>query len=507
MFVYISSSCSCRVTTKYFYYSSAVTYASSSIYNNKASNIHEFIDHLKNTLDLQTVDDWNSLTYKQIRSLGGENILKNYSVFEIKCYGCKEGEIVFTKPNKPKGYWENTENIQEFVNHLKETLNLQTVEDWNSISQKKVKELGGGSLLHSHSLYDIKCLGSPMIKTLYKQPKETKAPKFWEDKHNITDFLEKLKEKLNLKTPEDWNLLTYKHIREHGGGNLLSLYSMFEIKCMGCPEGKLKYSNPRISSGFWQKKENVLHFLDKLKQKLYLNTIDDWNLLTEKQIRKYGGRSLLQYYSVYEIKCLGFPDGKLLFSKNNNSIKSPGYWDDINNVYQFLNDLEVKLNLKTSNDWKRLSINQIGEHGGYGLLAKYSKDEIIKHKIEDFKPFHKVNGRSSQRWLFLQIQKLFPHDEIIEDYFHSTISRKTGFNMQFDIFLVNRNIAFEYHGKQHYEEMPAIFAPMELYKSRDKEKEKLCKEFGIQLVVIPYWWDNSLDSLKNTVSSKIKINV
>ena len=57
--------------------------------------------------------------------------------------------------------------------------------------------------------------------------------------------------------------------------------------------------------------------------------------------------------------------------------------------------------------------------------------------------------------------------------------------------------------KQHYEDIPALFAPLELYQFRDNEKEKLCKQFGIQLIVIPFWWDNNLESLKQKIFQRL----
>ena len=45
--------------------------------------------------------------------------------------------------------------------------------------------------------------------------------------------------------------------------------------------------------------------------------------------------------------------------------------------------------------------------------------------------------------------------------------------------MIERNIAIEYHGKQHYEDIPQAFNSVETYQHRDIEKEKLCKEHGI----------------------------
>ena len=118
-----------------------------------------------------------------------------------------------------------------------------------------------------------------------------------------------------------------------------------------------------------------------------------------------------------------------------------------------------------------------------------------------FVPFSKLIARSnhkrSQRWLFLQIQKLFPGEEIVEDYFHS------GYSVQFDIFLVDKKIAFGYHGQQHYQDLPQIFGIIEMFTSRDIEKQKLCTVFGIKLIIIPHWWDKTLNTLKETIDSEI----
>ena len=59
--------------------------------------------------------------------------------------------------------------------------------------------------------------------------------------------------------------------------------------------------------------------------------------------------------------------------------------------------------------------------------------------------------------------------------------------------------------KQHYEDIPQAFSNVETYQYRDLEKEKLCKEHEILLIVIPYWWDNKLDSLKTFLYSKINL--
>ena len=477
-------------------------------YWNNQENIQNFLKEIQNKFNLNTAEDWNSITKKQIQNHGGNKLLDKYSLIEIKTMGFPIGKSLFTKSSPKKhGYWNEKENILNFLKKLQEKYNLKSLEDWNLINYKQIQENGGATLLEKHSLYDLKCLACPEGKNYFTKTKQIKSPGYWHEKENIIQFLQELSEKLNLKTANDWNSLTKNQIKKYGGRMLFKFFTLYEIKCLGFPEGKLEYDVEPKSSGFWQDKENILHFLEKLKEKLNIKTNEDWNLVSRKQIIEHGGGSLFVNFSLYDLKLLSLPD-----HKNENFLEKPksftpsSYWNDKENINEFLNELKEKLNLNSSNDWIRLSKHQIRQHGGNGLLKKLGKNslfDIFNQQKLDININHlhdRTTKRSSQRWLFLQVQKLFPDDEIIEDYFHSEISRCSGFAVQFDIFLIQRNIAFEYHGEQHYEDIPSAFATIELYNNRDKEKTKLCEQFGIKLIVIPYWWDNRLDSLQTTIN-------
>ena len=443
-------------------------------------NILKFLSEIKGKYNLNTPEDWNTLTHKLIHSNGGGSLLSKYSIYELKCMACPEGNLIFNNPKQLSGYWENKENIHNFLSKIKEKYDLNTPDDWNLITREKIQSNGAGSLLHKYSMYELKCMACPEGKSIFNKPPQ--ASGYWEIKENIHKFFSELKRKYNLNTPDDWNSITKKQIQSNGGRSLLSKYSIYELKCMACPEGKSIFENSKQSSEYWENKENILLFFSELKQKYNLNTPDDWNLITKKHIQSNEGNKLLSKYSMYEIKCMACPEGKSIFNK---PPQAPGYWENKENIHKFLSEIKEKYNLNTPEDWKRISKHQIIVEGGRGLFFSKNYSEI-KIQFENpnentkFIPFSKlisesVHKRSSQRWLFLQIQKLFPQEEMVEDYFHSEISRISGANIQFDIFMIQRKIAIEYHGIHHYEDLPSGFGSLETYQHRDIEKEKLCK--------------------------------
>ena len=472
-------------------------------------NIDKFLSNIKLKYNLNNSEDWDSITQNHIKSNGGVSLLSKYSMLELKSMAYPEGKLKFNNPKKA-GYWEKQENIDKFLSTIKEKYNLNTPNDWNSIKTSHIKSNGGWAILKKYSIFELKCMACPEGKLIFDNPNQVSG--YWEIKENIDKFLSKIKEKYNLSTPHDWNSITRAHIKSNGGGSLFSKYSLFELKSMACPEGKSMFKNPKQVPGYWENKENIDKFLSTIKEKYKLNTPEDWNSITQDQIQSNGGSSLLKIYSMFEIKCMACPEGKSAFK---NPKQVPGYWENKENIDKFLAEIKEKYSLNTPEDWKRISRQQIISEGGW-ILFNNENYSTINIKFENpnenvkFVPFSKLiarsnHKRSSQRWLFLQIQKLFPGEEIVEDYFHSEISRISGANVQFDIYMIQRNIAIEYHGKQHYADMPAAFANLETYKYRDLEKEKLCKEHNIQLIVIPYWWDNKLDSLRTFLYSKINL--
>ena len=73
-----------------------------------------------------------------------------------------------------------------------------------------------------------------------------------------------------------------------------------------------------------------------------------------------------------------------------------------------------------------------------------------------------------------------------------------------DIFLPNEQLAFEYQGEHHYHDLYSMGSLWRQQRQRDKEKKEICKQNGITLIEIPYWWDKQLSSLIATIHQQRK---
>jgi hypothetical protein len=66
--------------------------------------------------------------------------------------------------------------------------------------------------------------------------------------------------------------------------------------------------------------------------------------------------------------------------------------------------------------------------------------------------------------------------------------------MQLDVYVPFYGVAFEYQGEYHYHTHFKTGNNVRV-KTRDLEKDRACKDYGITLIHIPYWWKKDRESL------------
>ena len=410
---------------------------------------------------------------------------------------------------RTRGYWSNKENIKMFLEQFSERLNINSPGDWNNVSHKQIRLAGGrGIFYYYRGLHDV-------LKDVFPHHdwsilQEKGKPKYyWNNIQHQRKFMDEIALKYNLNSPEDWNSITFATLKSHGGGQIISKYSsLYDCLSHLYPEyhwNPLKTKN-LLGNGFWKNIENQRLFFDDIAVKYNIQSMDDWKQIKSSIIRKEGGATILkQYSSFYDALSSIYSD--LSWDPFTSRKQLPkGFWNEISNIKIFIKMVEEYYDIKKLSDWYRISLRQISNIGGSGLLNTYNYKlyTILSNVYPDEKwdkdLLNQTNKRATQRWLFICLQRIFSKYQLIEGYLLQS-PRNSGLDVELDIYIPELKLAFEYHGIHHYEDNPK-FGQKEMYQKRDNEKRIICKNEQITLIEIPYWWNNKQDTLQSLIQSR-----
>jgi len=204
------------------------------------------------------------------------------------------------------------------------------------------------------------------------------------------------------------------------------------------------------------------------------------NLFNSHQLHKYGSRKPLRF------------------------------WNKLTNQKTFMDNLGKELNIRFMEDWYKVSLQTVIEHGGGTLLNKYNRSltkalakiypSYLWESYNFYHPHqrsHHIKGQVSkgQYALVQSVQQLFPNKSILINFHHKDLSK-----LELDIFLPEYSLALEYQGEPHYHQVP-IYRSVTKIKERDTMKIQITKDLGITLIGIPYWWDKSTESVASIIHS------
>ena len=368
---------------------------------------------------------------------------------------------------------------------------LKSMDDWINISTKKMIRNGGEKLLEYYE-GNMKNL---LLNIYPNFPWEEENLKLKCKFYNINfksiekqrEFMDKLFIKFKLNSLDEWLNILKERIKDEKGFNLLRKYN-FDLKKLLL---SIYPNYPWLSLSFkihptkyFKSIENQQKFMDKLFKKFNLNSFDDWKNISREKIKKNGGESLVTTHykdNFHLLISTIYPNFPWYSQEKINSLF----------LYDKVKFYIEKYSITQKKDWFRLPSSIDGSNFDlYQMLLFIYPSEKWKKSNFSFR-----TKKTTQRLLFSFSQKIYPSLLIFENYFHPK-----GY-FELDIFIPALQLALEYQGEQHYDDMPAAFSGFELLQKRDEEKEKLAKDHSIKIIYIPYWWDQSLSTLQSSLQS------
>lgn len=408
----------------------------------------------------------------------------------------------------PKNYWKDKENCKRFMERFVRDMGITRPSHWKRVTISDVLEKGGRGLLsqYNNSLHSaIEDLMGPMdVDMSAWRPRMPRG--YWEDAENRRNFMERVAREEGVREAKDWRRVTYMDIARHGGQAMLRRYgdSLAAALMNIFPEEEITAERvrERLPKSHWEDKRNQRAFLEELASKLNVTTKEGWRGVTTAEVERFGGVGLLARHGRSLLNALEsvYPEEEWPVTSVRPVVPS-SYWESEENVREFMTNAERELRISCDADWYRVSVAQLSKLSGSGLLKRMSLLDALriafpeKHWCEQEMA---RGGKKAQRALRVIMQRLFPSQVIHEDFRHPLLASRSaavlGSSLEIDLWLPGLNLAIEYNGRHHYEEVP-IFGPLEQFKRRDEEKKNILENNGVHFLVVPFWWDNGIESL------------
>eukprot|EP01125_Pyxidicula_operculata_P012400 TRINITY_DN4071_c0_g1_i1.p1 TRINITY_DN4071_c0_g1~~TRINITY_DN4071_c0_g1_i1.p1 ORF type:complete len:529 (+),score=58.27 TRINITY_DN4071_c0_g1_i1:43-1629(+) len=398
--------------------------------------------------------------------------------------------------------------FREIVDSLAIKNKIRTRSEWNDMTTSVLRKY--------HYFTKFKRSTYNLLTYLYPSlpwkpddmPKKSQG--YWSQLDNRILFMDKVAFKRDIHRFNDWNKVVVNDLVQLGGNPLVqsfggSVSSIINTIYPFIPS-YISSSRPVTSHKPRTNSHNHEAYIDHLARELNIRTIHDWNEVKHVSLPNY--RLISKHNSsIFGMISKLYPE----FPWNQKKWRKvrDGYWESHEARIETIELLKSLYKLDNPEDWYRLSNNQISE-----ALNKFVPRHVIFRMLLrtypnfawDVDRFSQTNKKSRQRWLMILLKEIYHNVDIHEDYKYkyppdSDASSKGGSSiMELDIFIPEYSLAFEYHGEQHYHEGPfSEYSNLELQRMRDTQKLERCKKCEIVLVVIPYWWDKTIESLIATI--------
>ena len=520
------------------------------------SNQRKFMDNLYEKFKFKSFDDWESITKVEIMKNGGKTLIltcyeKNLQKLLSNVYPNYPFDFISSNYRqnklKRKKYLNFIENQRSIMSDLFVKLKLNSIENWSHITKKEFC-LNGGTKLYRYYDRDFKKLLLAIYPNQHWKFKLSRILPI-HTLENHQKLMDNFYQIFELKQLDDWHKISCNKFDENRGRSLLRYYSNNKFKLLTTiyPNYPWKIDEfPTTKFQFFSELTRQQKFMDFLFTKFKLQSISDWIKIPRNYLVENGAKILLHKYYSNDMQ-------KLL--KN---IYPNFPWNlDVKEEEQnkFIQLMIEKYMIKERKDWYRIKFDDYlmdclkskfndykWDKRSFLNRSKKSQQRLVFISLSQIYPFHLLFENYHHPKLLFNFYinndqntdhpivnnnklKIILNNLIDENNVNNIKNNKNKNNnnndknnkqkeyqkmiyqnkeismnyrfLEYDIFVPTLNMAIEYQGEQHYDDLPMGFSPLEEYRSRDVLKRFLSEKLKIKLITVPYWCDLSLASLRN----------
>eukprot|EP01126_Amoeba_proteus_P018019 TRINITY_DN1895_c0_g2_i4.p1 TRINITY_DN1895_c0_g2~~TRINITY_DN1895_c0_g2_i4.p1 ORF type:complete len:406 (-),score=71.79 TRINITY_DN1895_c0_g2_i4:1126-2343(-) len=273
-------------------------------YWNSSQNRRDFLNWIGIEIGVSSLDDWYTIKqkdiYKKYRLGGmlshhrGSLVVALLSLFPEKAWD------LFKFPRLPKDFWSSVENQRSYMESLRNSLGMNDLTDWYTEPRVNTQLPRLRPLLARHNYSLVKALSAIYPEQKWHLHRFKVVPRgYWNDLSNQRAFFESLGSELGFSSPENWYQIDLKTVIDWGGGRLMEKYgnSPYKAVSMIFPEHNWKPYKFRVMPRSCMRDDHTLFsFLEDIKEKLYIQNVQDWKRVSGSQISKFGGKELISSY-------------------------------------------------------------------------------------------------------------------------------------------------------------------------------------------------------------------
>eukprot|EP01124_Arcella_intermedia_P022552 TRINITY_DN3388_c1_g1_i1.p1 TRINITY_DN3388_c1_g1~~TRINITY_DN3388_c1_g1_i1.p1 ORF type:complete len:479 (-),score=72.36 TRINITY_DN3388_c1_g1_i1:7-1443(-) len=414
---------------------------------------------------------------------------------------------------RERHFWDHPENRRNQLDRLGCEHQLRTRTDWLSTDRHTLRPRLTGKLsrLYNSSL-------SQMVQSIYPELhaplllKERRSglalchlPRgFWDGLDNQVRFLDSVGVVFGIREKYDWKDVSVLEVQAFGGQILIE---RFHSNMLYLLEGLYPYfywsrsSQHIMPNGYFSSLFNQERLFEEAVHgdPLFSGTFEYWMSHGRAMLKQYGGYFLNQFGNMVGVLSSIYPEFNWHPLKTKGNIQ----WKLEASRNFIISNLHNNLGISEKRDWYTISNLQISSSVGRRIQKSRLVRSILYSVPEEnweLKEFSSFQKKATQRWLYLCTQNLFPNELILSNYKHPALKYTSGASVELDLYLPQRNLAIEYQGEQHYNNLEkAGFLPLHQRTLLDSQKKEICSLNKIQLIHVPYWWDQKLESLRDMV--------